>query len=181
MQIHVYSLDTKEGSRTVKAIQKSIKEGTEVVAIPLLRSELKGIRLKGRSGLDKPDLIILVHYNEGRVLLTGKEGYYNDFMLEAATLTGGNLLVALSNVPTGPDLLARSDVLQSLAYSAGQQGLVSLNIQNRFLTWEKKPSEVQLNHIEATLQGGVELLCLPDSITAFALSRTRKNGLCTVL
>lgn len=33
-------------------------------------------------------MILLCHYNEGRVLLTDEDGMYNDFILEACRVTG---------------------------------------------------------------------------------------------
>lgn len=42
--------------------------------------------------------------------------------------------------------------------SGGQQGLLSVHMQGRFLTWDKTPSEVQLNRLREALNGEVEPL-----------------------
>lgn len=42
--------------------------------------------------------------------------------------------------------------------SGGQQGLLSIHMQGRFLTWDKTPSEVQLDRLREALNGEVEPL-----------------------
>lgn len=50
-------------------------------------SNPKGIKLR-EGGHDGGRLILLCHYNEGRVLLTDEDGMYNDFIMEACRVTG---------------------------------------------------------------------------------------------
>lgn len=50
-----------------------------------------------REGRSPVDMIVLCHYNEGRVLLTDEDGMYNDFILEACRVTGkGRTVIAAS-------------------------------------------------------------------------------------
>lgn len=46
----------------------------------------KGIKLHEGDGRGR--LILLCHYNEGRVLLTDEDGMYNDFITEACRVSG---------------------------------------------------------------------------------------------
>lgn len=46
----------------------------------------KGIKLREGDGRER--LILLCHYNEGRVLLTDEDGMYNDFITEACRVSG---------------------------------------------------------------------------------------------
>ncbi|CAN0269090.1 unnamed protein product, partial [Hapterophycus canaliculatus] len=82
------SLDSKEQQRVAKALRKALGDDVEVSSPPpLLRSDLKGIKLTVGAD-DGRRLILLCHYNEGRVLLTDEDGMYNDFIMEACRVTG---------------------------------------------------------------------------------------------
>ncbi|CAM9918926.1 unnamed protein product [Ascophyllum nodosum] len=113
-------------------------------------------------------MILLFCFNEGRVLLTDQDGMYNDFLLEACRVTDGNVFVALGPVTTSPAVLANEAIVTGLAYSGGQQGLLSIHMQDRFLTWDKTPSEMQLNRMRDALTGEVGPLEVPDSVRAHA-------------
>ncbi|CAM9527215.1 unnamed protein product [Ectocarpus fasciculatus] len=180
--VDVYSLDSKEQKRVAKALRQALGEDVEVSCPPpLLRSELKGIKLR-EDGRDGGRLILLCHYNEGRVLLTDEDGMYNDFILEACRVTGGNVFVALAPVSTSAASLANETLVTALAYSGGQQGLLSIHMQKRFLTWNKAPSEAQVECLRAALDGAMEPLSVPESVLEH--SEGRQGGrisLCNIL
>lgn len=66
----VCSLDPRERRRTRKALAANLRDAAVVCEQELTVSELKGIKLRG----PKTDLALLVHFSEGRVLLTDKVG-----------------------------------------------------------------------------------------------------------
>ncbi|CAN0011161.1 unnamed protein product, partial [Ectocarpus fasciculatus] len=168
------SLDSKEQKRVAKALRQALGEDVEVSCPPpLLRSELKGIKLR-EDGRDGGRLILLCHYNEGRVLLTDEDGMYNDFILEACRVTGGNVFVALAPVSTSAASLANETLVTALAYSGGQQGLLSIHMQKRFLTWNKAPSEAQVECLRAALDGTMEPLSV--SVSSRGIWRGRGGG-----
>ncbi|CAM9196191.1 unnamed protein product [Choristocarpus tenellus] len=178
--IHIYSLDGKERQRVAKSLQKHFGN-VGVIAVPriLLRAELKGIKLDGH---DRPGMIVLCHYNEGRVLLTDQDGMYNDFILEACRVTGGNVFVALSPVSTSITALANERLVTALAYSGGQQGLLSIHIQRRFLTWVKTPSETQLQLLSMAMRGEASALVVPASVLEYSGQRRWTTlSFCSVL
>ncbi|CAM9957462.1 unnamed protein product, partial [Heterosigma akashiwo] len=82
--IDVYGLDTRERTKLTKVLQKEIQvDGFNIVvnSKPLQRSQLKTCKLGG-----PVSMIVLCHYNEGRVLLTDADGLYNDFIKEAVNV-----------------------------------------------------------------------------------------------
>ncbi|CAM9903879.1 unnamed protein product [Scytosiphon promiscuus] len=180
--VDVYSLDSEEQRRVVKALRKALGEDVEVSSPPpLLRSDLKGIKLR-RSPGDGARLILLCHYNEGRVLLTDEDGMYNDFIMEACRVTGGNVFVALAPVATPATALANETLVTALAYSGGQRGLLSIHMQKRFLTWRKAPSEGQVECLRAALNGGMEPLSVPESVLEHSEgSKTIGVSFCNIL
>lgn len=48
-------------------------------------------------------------------------------------------------------------------FSGGQQGLLSIHMQKRFLTWNKAPSEAQVECLRAALDGSMEPLSVSVS------------------
>lgn len=48
----------------------------------------QGIKLDSGGPGTQPEMIVLCHHNEGRVLLTDEDGMYNDFILEACRAAG---------------------------------------------------------------------------------------------
>ncbi|KAG5176258.1 hypothetical protein JKP88DRAFT_203024 [Tribonema minus] len=168
--ILVCGTDPRERKKTRRALAARFREQAVVGEQPLTVSELKGIKLRG----PKTDLALLVHFSEGRVLLTDKDGLYNDFLLEAVKLAGGNLLIAVSGVETAPGTLAHEGVVQALAYSGGQRAVLSIHQQKRFLTWAKEPAPVHLDHIAAALAGNVRLLAVPDSVNMYSSALRRR-------
>ncbi|CAM9407755.1 unnamed protein product [Discosporangium mesarthrocarpum] len=167
--VHVYSLDGKERKRVARSLQGRFG-GVGMIAIPraLLRTELKGIKLGNE---DRPGMIVLCHYNEGRVLLTDQDGMYNDFILEACRVTGGNVFVALAPVTTSATVLANERLVTALAYTGGQQGLLSIHLQQRFLTWGKTPNETQLQIMLKAMRGEIAALEVPASVLEYSGQR----------
>lgn len=174
---------------------KALRQGfgnTAVVTLPptLRRSELKGIKLSGgdrnsigsEGSSSSVGMILLCHYNEGRVLLTDEDGMYNDFIMEACRVAGGNVFVALAPVSTAPTALANETLVTALAYTGGQQGLLSIHMQKRFLTWDKTPSDVQLDFLRGALEGDMEPLEVPESVLQHSGGRSFSGlSFCNIL
>lgn len=51
--------------------------------------------LRGYQGMNKYDVVVLVHRCEGRVLLTDRNGFYTDLLAYQFLATVGNVLIVL--------------------------------------------------------------------------------------
>eukprot|EP00638_Chattonella_subsalsa_P010376 CAMPEP_0117746696 /NCGR_PEP_ID=MMETSP0947-20121206/8093_1 /TAXON_ID=44440 /ORGANISM="Chattonella subsalsa, Strain CCMP2191" /LENGTH=135 /DNA_ID=CAMNT_0005564055 /DNA_START=157 /DNA_END=561 /DNA_ORIENTATION=- len=131
-KIDVYGLDSRERMRLKKVLEKEIQaEGYNIIvnSQALQRSQLKGCKLG-----PPVNMIVLCHFNEGRVLLTDKDGLYNDFIKEAVNISSGNVFIALSGVQT-EGALANSETVQALVNHGNQESMEAIHSHGRFLTW----------------------------------------------
>eukprot|EP00435_Cladocopium_sp_Y103_P037450 s832_g9.t3 len=133
--------------------QQEITEVSQVIAgiFPcdvrsrlLLKAELRQFTaLPG-----KPELVVVVHRNEGRALLTDRNGFYHEVLGTAWKQTRGNVLVVLTRVePQEPTDLYDKNMLRSLSTQGDQPTMGALGHAGRVLTWGNSPSAEQLQQI----------------------------------
>lgn len=132
--------------------QQEINEVSQVIAgiFPcdvrsrvLLKAELRQLTtLPG-----KPELVVVVHRNEGRALLTDRNGFYHEVLGTAWKQTRGNVVVVLTRVePQESTDLYDKNMLRSLSTQGDQPTMGVLAHAGRVLTWGNSPSPEQLQH-----------------------------------
>lgn len=125
-------------------MQSSFPEVT-LTTLVLKKAELRGFQLNNPSLRFGPDLVVVVHRNEGRVLLTDRNGFYNDVLASAWQHSLGNVAVVLTRADAGPDgSLYDRPLLQSLSEEGGQPTVGVLGGLGRLLTWGTAPSPHQI-------------------------------------
>mgnify|MGYP001254023098 CR=1 FL=1 len=168
----MFSLDAQERARTKKALD-GIAGAANVQCVGLQRSTLIGYEISH----PPPDVAVLVHFCEGRVLLTDQDGLYNDFMRDAVTKCNGQVVVVLTNVEGTPaDALANPAIVSALADEAtgAQSSVQELHAQHRLLTWQRQPSEKQLQHLKDLVTGRAAPLELPQSLLDHCTPQRRR-------
>ncbi|CAM9532992.1 unnamed protein product, partial [Heterosigma akashiwo] len=119
------------------------------------------------------DLVLLVHFAEGRTLLTDADGLYNSFIYKACEVSGGNVFIALAGIDTPSPALANEEAVADLAGNGGQSAVVELELSRRFLTWGDKPSDAQIEHLKKGADFEIEPLVLPQGIRQYAVTISR--------
>eukprot|EP00928_Gymnodinium_smaydae_P012912 TRINITY_DN14715_c0_g1_i1.p1 TRINITY_DN14715_c0_g1~~TRINITY_DN14715_c0_g1_i1.p1 ORF type:complete len:284 (+),score=52.89 TRINITY_DN14715_c0_g1_i1:74-925(+) len=112
----------------------------------LQKAELRGFQLSGARPC--PDLVVVVHRNEGRTLLTDRNGFYHDVLGSAWQLTRGNVLVVLTRTVVKAEAdLYDEKLLRSLSTQGDQPTIGAISALGRVLTWESSPSQPQLTQL----------------------------------
>lgn len=142
LQVLVCSLKQQEITEVSQAIAGIFP--CDVRSRPLLKAELRQFTaLPG-----KPELVVVVHRNEGRALLTDRNGFYHEVLGTAWKQTRGNVLVVLTRVePQEPTDLYDQNMLRSLSIQGDQPTMGALGHAGRVLTWGNSPSAEQLQQI----------------------------------
>jgi hypothetical protein len=146
LEILVCSLKEKEISDVVPVLQEAFPQ-CNITSRVLQKSELRGFELKTSKNLD---FVVVVHRNEGRALLTDRNGFYHDVLGSAWQLTRGNVLVVLTRTETkgGAAELFDMQLLQSLSNQGDQPTIGAISACGRVLTWETSPSGPQLQQLQ---------------------------------
>ena len=114
----------------------------------LVKSQLRGI-----TSIDPTDFFILLHRAEGRLLLTDRNGYYNDLLAAAFRSLEGRVLIIITNVENDPeaDCLASSEIVE-LAKYGDQPTIGVLAEMGKVICYKSKPSEFQASHIQSLVK-----------------------------
>lgn len=113
----------------------------------LLKAELRGFQLCQRPA---PDFVVVVHRNEGRALLTDRNGFYHDVLGSAWQQTRGNVAVVLTRAAPKAELdLFDQQMLRSLSTQGDQPTIGAISALGRVLTWDTSPSKPQLKQLQA--------------------------------
>ena len=158
----VYALLGSELRGVKKVIEKVADAAGQAASVrdtKLMLQRMRGVRAGGRS-----DLVVLCHYNEGRLLLTDRDGLYNDLLCSAARASGGNVVVVLTGVKTEAGALASAGLLEGLVGEGAQASVGAIAAQGRLLTWERKPSSAQLEQLRRALAGELPPLSVPEGL-----------------
>lgn len=145
LEILVYSLKQQEISELTPVL-RDVFPNSNITPRVLMKSELRGFQVPAsRMG---PDLVVVVHRNEGRVLLTDRNGFYHDVLGSAWQLTRGNVLVVLTRAePKASAELYDMQLLKALSTQGDQPTIGAMGALGRVLTWESAPSRSQLEQL----------------------------------
>jgi len=120
---------------------------SNVTARVLQKAELRGFKLQGLRPV--PDFVVVVHRNEGRALLTDRNGFYHDLLSSAWQLTQGNVLVVLTRAEPKTDAdLFDTQLLRSLATQGEQPTIGAISALGRVFSWHTAPSKAQLEQLQ---------------------------------
>ncbi|CAE7224581.1 unnamed protein product [Symbiodinium sp. CCMP2456] len=147
LEVLVCSLKLQEIS-DVSPVLADIFPYSSVQERLLQKAELRGFAsLPG-----KPDFVVVVHRNEGRALLTDRNGFYHDVLGCAYRQTRGNVLVVLTRAePKAEADLFDKVMLRSLSTSGDQPTIGVLSGLGQVLSWGTAPSATQLQQILALM------------------------------
>mmetsp|Transcript_109882 Transcript_109882/g.354769 ORF Transcript_109882/g.354769 Transcript_109882/m.354769 type:complete len:266 (+) Transcript_109882:210-1007(+) len=149
LEILVCSLKQQEISELTPLLKEAFPHSNVSTRI-LVKAELRGFQLTGYK--PAPDLVIVVHRSEGRVLLTDRNGFYHDVLGSAWQQTRGNVLVVLTRMESKADTeLYDAQLLRSLATHGDQPTIGVISTLGRVLTWESSPSKPQLKQLQALM------------------------------
>jgi len=143
LEILVCSLKQQEISEVIPVLTQVFPH-SHVHSKILLKAELRGFQFTGPA----PDLVVVVHRNEGRVLLTDRNGFYHDVIGAAWQQTRGNVLVVLTKTePKAEADLFDTGLLRSLSTQGDQPTIGAISALGRVLTWGSAPSTPQLQQL----------------------------------
>lgn len=129
---------------SIKPVMQSCFPEVALTTLVLKKAELRGFSLSHTPSFG-PDLVVVVHRNEGRVMLTDRNGFYNDVLASAWQRSAGNVAVVLTRADAGPDgSLYDRPLLKSLSEEGGQPTVGVLGGLGRLLTWGTAPSPSQV-------------------------------------
>lgn len=147
IEILVCSLKESEISELTPLLQKAFPRCNTTGKV-LKKAELRGFDVSAAK--PSPDLVVVAHKNEGRVLLTDRNGFYTDVLGSAWRLTKGNVLVVLTRTePKGEANLCDQPLLQALSTQGDQPTIGAISALGRVLTWESTPNDAQVAQLEA--------------------------------
>lgn len=113
----------------------------------LAKSHLRGFQL-----METYDVLVLEHRAEGRLLLTDRNGYYNDLLSSAYRLLEGRVLILVSNIENDPPegALVSSEIYELAKY--GDQPTIGILAEmGKVVCFKSRPSEFQLAYISELL------------------------------
>lgn len=147
LEILVFSLKQQEISELMPVLREAFPH-SNINSRILLKAELRGFQLTGLR--PSPDFIVVVHRNEGRVLLTDRNGFYHDVLGTSWQMTKGNILVVLTRTQLKAETeLFDAQLLRSLATQGDQPTIGAISSVGRVLTWESAPSKTQLQQLQS--------------------------------
>lgn len=148
LEIVVCSMKSPEIQEMTTALSDAFPH-SNITPRVLQKSELRGFEFKAPKA--NPELVVVVHRNEGRALLTDRNGFYHDVLGSAWQITRGNVLVVLTRTELkGEADLFDEELLKSLSTQGDQPTIGTISTIGRVLTWDKNasaPQSAQLKHI----------------------------------
>jgi hypothetical protein len=147
LEILVCSLKSPEIQDLVPVLSDAFPH-SNITPRVLQKSELRGFQLQ-QGPKSSPDMVVVVHRNEGRALLTDRNGFYHDVLGSAWQRTLGNVLVILTRAdPKADSELFDAAMLRSLATQGDQPTIGAISALGRVLTWETSPSMPQVTQLK---------------------------------
>jgi len=145
LEICICSLKQQEISE-LSPVLMQVFPHSNITTKVLQKAELRGFQLAIRPS---PDFVVVVHRNEGRALLTDRNGFYHDVIGSAWQLTAGNVLVVLTRTDPKADAeLYNTQLLRSLSTQGDQPTIGAIGALGRVLTWESMPSKLQIEQLQ---------------------------------
>lgn len=150
LEILVCSLKANEIQEVTPVLQGAFPN-CNVTPRVLQKAELRGFEMRIRPS---PDLVVVVHRNEGRALLTDRNGFYHDVLGSAWQQTIGNVLVVLTRTEPkgGATELFDGQLLKSLSTQGDQPTIGAISACGRVLTWDSQPSQPQLEQLQLLME-----------------------------
>ena len=131
---------------TVKEIIGELFQGETRVIFQekvLAKSQLRGFQFT-----EPTDLLVLEHRAEGRLLLTDRNGFYNDLLSTAYRLLEGRILIIIMNIENDPpDGALVSSEIYELAKYGDQPTIGILAEMGKVVCFKYRPSDFQMNYI----------------------------------
>jgi len=147
LEILVFSLKKQEIAEATPALEEAFPH-CNVSSRVVVKADLRGMSLAGLRPI--PDIVVIVHRNEGRVLLTDRNGFYHDALGAAWQLTRGNVLVVLTRTQIKAEAeLFDAQLLHSLSAQGDQPTIGALSAAGRVLTWDSAPSHAQRQQLRS--------------------------------
>jgi len=147
LEVLVFSLKEREITEVTPVLQEAFPH-CNVTPRVLQKAELRGFELAAT--MPSPDLVVVVHRNEGRALLTDRNGFYHDVLGSAWQQTRGNVLVVLTRTELKGSATELFDgqLLKALSTQGDQPTIGAISACGRVLTWETQPSKQQLQQLQ---------------------------------
>lgn len=132
--------------QVLKALMQELCEGLrlEIKEKVLVKSQLRAF-----SHVDHVDMLILQHRAEGRLLLTDRNGFYNELLSVAFRVLEGRVMVVITNVENDPPegALASTEIYE-LAKYGDQPTIGVLADMGKVVCYKTRPSVFQAKHIQ---------------------------------
>lgn len=146
LEILVCSLKQQEITELIPVLQEVFPH-SNISPRVLLKAELRGFQLAVPR--PAPDFVVVVHRNEGRALLTDRNGFYHDVLGSAWQHTRGQVLMVLTRTDPKVDTdLFDQQLLWSLSTQGDQPTMGALSAMGRVLTWQSTPSKHQVRQLQ---------------------------------
>ena len=160
MSSPIYVIGLKnDDNLAVKKILEHVpgSERCKIQAITLRKSDLRGFSFSTGSmsaaAAGRPAAVVLVARNEGRVLLTDRNGFYEEVLEAACRQARGRIAVVLTRCPVQDERsLCDSHFINNLAEGGGQPKARALERARRLFTWDDGPNRVQNEALSDILQ-----------------------------
>jgi hypothetical protein len=148
-QISIMSLKNSD----IQVFKQLLQEICQDVHLEIKEKLLVKSQLRGITTVEQTDLLILLHRAEGRLLLTDRNGFYNDLLSSAFRALEGRVLLIVTNVENDPseDALASAEITELSKY--GDQPTIGVLAEmGKVVCFRSKPSAFQASHIETLVK-----------------------------
>jgi hypothetical protein len=137
----------------IQVFKTLLQEICQDTHLDFKEKQLAKSQLRGITSIEPTDFLILLHRAEGRLLLTDRNGYYNDLLAAAFRGLEGRVLIIITNVENDPDMnsLSSSEITE-LAKYGDQPTIGTLAEMGKVICYKSKPSAFQANHISSLLK-----------------------------
>ena len=148
IKIDVFSLKPQILQDLETLLKKLINRNNLIIAKKtLLKKDLRGFKYTGDA-----DFIILHHKIEGRLFLTDRNGFYNDFIESVDRQTNGSFLILISQTRTDPqDNMLYTEEIDEVSRFGDQPTIGILAEKNKVICYRLNPTELQLAYIRSSI------------------------------
>jgi hypothetical protein len=125
----------------------NISNGLAISKKTLMKKDLRGFKYTGNA-----DLVILHHKIEGRLFLTDRNGFYNDFIESVYSQLRGRILILISNAQSDPEeSKLYTDEIDEVSKFGDQPTIGILAQKQKVICYKLNPTQVQRAHIISTI------------------------------
>lgn len=135
-----------------------ISNGLAISKKTLMKKDLRGFKYTGNA-----DLVILHHKIEGRLFLTDRNGFYNDFIESVHNQLHGRILILISNTQSDPeDSKLYTQEIDEVSKFGDQPTIGILANKQKVICYKLNPTSVQRDHIISTILNSAFFRETPD-------------------